>query len=59
MPTPKGESSGVPARESSSSNTKRWPTSQPVPPCSSGQCGAIQPFSYRILCQVMRSSWVK
>ena len=41
MTSPKGDSSGAFALASSSANRKRRVTSQPVPPYSTGQFGAI------------------
>ena len=56
MFTPKGMMAGVPARAHSSSQMCCWTLLQPVPPCSTGQFGATQPWAATILCQRTKSS---
>ncbi len=50
--SPNGMMRGQWPTASSSSKMWRWVGVQPVPPYSFGHRGAIQPFLWRIFCQV-------
>src|SRR5690606_5190714 len=59
MATPKGMVRGAPAAEVSSSKICFSTGPQLVPPCSTGQPGAYQPFLDRICCQRSWSALVR